>query len=124
MGALQAFSASDADLIVAAMNDEQFRSLCAVMVLEHLPLLPKFATNPDRVEHRAELIGVLAARFATRTRQEWLGVRERNLCVFVCMRGCVDVCVNLLIVTRGLHAGRYAGAQCRGHRSRPRQHCP
>jgi crotonobetainyl-CoA:carnitine CoA-transferase CaiB-like acyl-CoA transferase len=52
----QAFSAKDGALIVAVGNDSQFRKLCAVLGLD---ADPRFATNPGRVTHRAELIPLL-----------------------------------------------------------------
>jgi crotonobetainyl-CoA:carnitine CoA-transferase CaiB-like acyl-CoA transferase len=52
----QGFSAKDGDLIIAVGNDSQFRKLCSVLGLE---VDPRFATNPGRVTHRAELIPLL-----------------------------------------------------------------
>jgi crotonobetainyl-CoA:carnitine CoA-transferase CaiB-like acyl-CoA transferase len=54
----QSFAACDGDLIIAVGNDAQFAKLCRVL---DLPLAadPRFATNPDRVTNRAELIPLL-----------------------------------------------------------------
>ena len=60
----QGFAASDGDLIIAVGNDGQFRKLCTVL---DLPLADdvRFATNPARVEHRAEMIPILSTAIAT-----------------------------------------------------------
>lgn len=60
----QSFAASDGDLIIAVGNDGQFRKLCGVLAL---PLAddPRFATNPARVENRAEMIPLLSAAIGT-----------------------------------------------------------
>ena len=56
----QSFVCADGDLIIAVGNDGQFRKLCEVL---NLPLAddPRFATNPERVRHRAALIAALTA---------------------------------------------------------------
>lgn len=54
----QAFAASDGDLIIAVGNDAQFAKLCRVLDLP-LDTDARFATNPARVVHRAELIPLL-----------------------------------------------------------------
>ncbi len=63
----QAFEARDGTLVVAVGNDTQFRALLGVL---HLTDDARFMTNPQRVARRAELIPILAARFADRGRDE------------------------------------------------------
>jgi len=57
----QAFAARDGELMVAAPNDRLFAALAGVL---ELPDDPRFASNPDRVAHRDELVALLAERFA------------------------------------------------------------
>jgi len=42
-------------VFIAGANDRLWQRLAAVIGLEHLVAEPRFATNPDRVQHRAEL---------------------------------------------------------------------
>jgi crotonobetainyl-CoA:carnitine CoA-transferase CaiB-like acyl-CoA transferase len=55
----QVFPTRDGELMIVAGNDKLFRGLCAVL---ELPEEPRFATNPDRVVHRAELAALIEAR--------------------------------------------------------------
>ncbi len=68
----QVFRASDRDFVIACGNDSQFVSLCRAIGLPDLPADPRFRRNSDRVVHRAEVIGILAAHFLTGTAQEWI----------------------------------------------------
>jgi len=65
----QAFAARDGHLVVAVGNDAQFRRLLGVL---NLTADERFATNPDRVAHRAELVPWLAVAIGTRERDELL----------------------------------------------------
>jgi formyl-CoA transferase len=68
----EVFDAADGQLILAVGNDGQFRRCCDVTGLPHLADDPRFATNPARVMHRAELIRLLQAALARRTVHEWV----------------------------------------------------
>jgi crotonobetainyl-CoA:carnitine CoA-transferase CaiB-like acyl-CoA transferase len=72
----QVFRATDGFLIVAVGNDGQFARFCEVAGLESLATDPRYATNPARVAHRDELVGVIAARLAGRPAAEWLAALE------------------------------------------------
>jgi crotonobetainyl-CoA:carnitine CoA-transferase CaiB-like acyl-CoA transferase len=65
----QAFRTSDGELMVTAGNDRLFRALCEALAV---PPDPRFATNPDRVAHREELVELLSARFREETSATWL----------------------------------------------------
>ena len=65
----ETFATADGELAVAAANDGLFARLCEV--LERSDLL-HFATNPERVEHREELVAELGRVFATATADEWV----------------------------------------------------
>jgi crotonobetainyl-CoA:carnitine CoA-transferase CaiB-like acyl-CoA transferase len=62
---------ADADLIVAAANDGQFRRLCEVLDLPGVPEDPRFARNADRTKNREELRPILVERLAKRGAVEW-----------------------------------------------------
>jgi crotonobetainyl-CoA:carnitine CoA-transferase CaiB-like acyl-CoA transferase len=67
----QVFEAADAPLVVACGNDGQFARLSAALGLD-LHADPRFATNAGRLGHRAEVVGVLAARIGAMARAEVL----------------------------------------------------
>jgi crotonobetainyl-CoA:carnitine CoA-transferase CaiB-like acyl-CoA transferase len=68
----QDFETSSGRIAVAAANDGLFRALCSVMGLDELSSDERFATNAGRVEHREELVPVLAGRLRERSAEEWL----------------------------------------------------
>src|SRR5215212_8745738 len=68
----QDFETSSGRIAVAAANDGLFRALCSAMGLEQLSSDERFATNAARVEHRGELVPVLADRFRERSAEQWL----------------------------------------------------
>jgi crotonobetainyl-CoA:carnitine CoA-transferase CaiB-like acyl-CoA transferase len=68
----QAFACSDGQLVVAAGNDRLFAALCEALGVPELAADPRFAGNPDRVEHRDELAALLGERFALESRAGWL----------------------------------------------------
>ncbi len=69
----QTFDASDKEIAIAAGNDAQFEKLCEAIGREDLAADERYATNPDRVANRQELVEVLQEEFSKRTAQEWLG---------------------------------------------------
>lgn len=70
----QAVKASDEWFNIAVGNNQQFARLCSALDVPELAEDPRFATNPDRVKNRAQLIPLLAERFVTRTAVEWLQI--------------------------------------------------
>jgi crotonobetainyl-CoA:carnitine CoA-transferase CaiB-like acyl-CoA transferase len=68
----QTFRASDSDFVVAVGNDRQFSALCALIDLPELATDARFATNPGRVENRAQLIAILQTAFSQRSASEWV----------------------------------------------------
>lgn len=68
----QAFQTSDGYMVVACGNDRLYQNLCRLLGREDLATDPRFATNPQRVVNRAELVPVLQEAFLRRTTGEWL----------------------------------------------------
>lgn len=68
----QVFASADGELMIAAANDRLFVALCEALELPGLAREPRFATNPQRVEHREDLVPVLAERLAGETSATWL----------------------------------------------------
>lgn len=65
------FRTADRLLVIAAGNDAHFAALCAELGVPELAADPRFATNKDRVAHRAEVTAVLSERLATRPAAYW-----------------------------------------------------
>jgi crotonobetainyl-CoA:carnitine CoA-transferase CaiB-like acyl-CoA transferase len=65
----QSFAARDGELMVATPNDRLFAALLGAL---ELPDDPRFATNPERVAQRDELVALLGARFAEEDVDTWV----------------------------------------------------
>ncbi|GAB1738355.1 hypothetical protein NU219Hw_g3166t1 [Hortaea werneckii] len=63
-------------LALAANNDRQFRTLCQRIDREDLSRDDRFTTNAQRVEHRADMDGILDSIFASKTSREWIEVLD------------------------------------------------
>jgi crotonobetainyl-CoA:carnitine CoA-transferase CaiB-like acyl-CoA transferase len=72
----QAFATADGYLMLAVGNDSQFARFCAATGVPELSSDPRYATNLQRVRHRAELVPVVARVLATRGTREWLATLE------------------------------------------------
>lgn len=68
----QAFQTSDGFLAVGCGNDRLYQALCRLLEREDLATDPRFATNPQRVARRDELVPELVAAFRQRTTDQWL----------------------------------------------------
>ena len=60
-------------LILACGNDKQFAAVCTVMGQDWIAD-ERFATNPQRVKNRAELVPLMQAVFMSKERDAWLGL--------------------------------------------------
>ncbi len=69
----QTFDASDKPLVVAVGNNSQFVALCEVIGRPELASDERYATNPDRVANRVELVEMLQDEFHKKTADEWAG---------------------------------------------------
>ncbi|MCA1185317.1 MULTISPECIES: CaiB/BaiF CoA-transferase family protein [unclassified Saccharopolyspora] len=67
----EALPTRDGHITVGANNERLWRRLCAVLDRPELPADERFATNTDRVRHRAELAAELATTLRTRDTEEW-----------------------------------------------------
>jgi formyl-CoA transferase len=68
----ETFRARDKYVNVAVGNDAQFARFCALLGAPGLAADPRFATNPARVEHRTELVGILAEHLLEEDAAKWL----------------------------------------------------
>jgi len=72
----QCFRTADGYLMLAVGNDGQFARFCAAAGAPGLASDPRFATNTDRVAHRAELVPIVEALVRERTTREWMDALE------------------------------------------------
>ena len=68
----QAFAARDGYLVIATRQEVFWKKLCVVLDRPELADDPRFATNPKRLKHRADLVPILEGILKTRTAAEWL----------------------------------------------------
>ncbi len=68
----QAFHTRDGYVVVSCGNDRLFQALCQLLEREDLATDPRFATNPQRVRNRQELVPALQEEFLHRSTEEWL----------------------------------------------------
>ncbi len=68
----QAFAARDGYLVIATRQEVFWKKLCVVLDRPELADDPRFATNPERLKHRADLVPLLEGILKTRTAAEWL----------------------------------------------------
>jgi crotonobetainyl-CoA:carnitine CoA-transferase CaiB-like acyl-CoA transferase len=67
----ETFATADGELAVAVGSERQWPRFCEALGLPELAADPRFATNGDRVERRAELRPTLTQRFAERSTAAW-----------------------------------------------------
>ena len=72
----ETFTTADGAIAIAVGSERQWPRLCAAIGAPELARDPRFASNGDRVEARALLRPVLAARFGMRSTAAWLAVLE------------------------------------------------
>jgi crotonobetainyl-CoA:carnitine CoA-transferase CaiB-like acyl-CoA transferase len=72
----QDFPTADGDMILAIGNDGQFARFCAIAGHPEWATDPRFATNPQRVAHRGELIPLLRRTTVLRTTRDWIAALE------------------------------------------------
>jgi len=69
----QTFAAADGDVVVAVGNDGQYRKFCIeVLELPDLATDPRFLTNPQRSQNRADLIPPIEAAMKAKPRAWWI----------------------------------------------------
>lgn len=72
------FKTKDGTYIALAVgNDRQWQDFCRLAGLDHLAHDPRFATNPQRVIHREELIPLVAEAMLQKTADQWLEELDR-----------------------------------------------
>ena len=68
----QAFQTRNGYVVVSCGNDRLYQALCHLLGRDELATDPRFATNPERVRHREELVPILQELFRQRDTEDWL----------------------------------------------------
>ena len=68
----QSFSASDGQFIIGCANQGLWERMCRAIGQDAMLDDPRYTTNTDRVDHRAECVGELSALFAQKTTAHWV----------------------------------------------------
>ncbi|KAA0009782.1 CoA transferase [Billgrantia pellis] len=69
----QPFPTVDGEKVIIAIgNDGQFQRFCRAVGRPELAEDPRFATNPERVRHRLELVPILVEITRSRTAADWM----------------------------------------------------
>ncbi len=68
----ETFHTADGEIAVAVGSERQWPRFCEALGLATLAADPRFATNGDRVDHRADLRPILADRLRERSTAAWL----------------------------------------------------
>jgi glutaryl-CoA transferase len=102
----QTFEASDGALVVAVGNDPQWRRLCEALGEPERAADARWASNPERVLRREEVVSWLAARFAREPRAVWLERLQAAQVPAGPLRGMDEVVRDPALRSRGMvHAG-------------------
>ncbi len=72
----ETFGTADGQIAMAVGSERQWRRFCEALGMPTLADERRFATNGDRVVHRAELRRILAARLRGRSTADWLTALE------------------------------------------------
>jgi crotonobetainyl-CoA:carnitine CoA-transferase CaiB-like acyl-CoA transferase len=70
----QSFRTRDGHIAVACGNDGLYAGLCRLLQREDLITDARFATNPQRQQHRHELVPILQEIFRQRDTDDWLAI--------------------------------------------------
>ena len=71
------YRAADGFFVIAAGNDAMFAHLCKTLDLPLNPADPRFATNAERVAHRAELVPLLRQVTVQQNTAAWIEALEK-----------------------------------------------
>ncbi len=73
----QVFRTEDGWITVGASQQGFFTALCDLLGLPELAADPRFASNAERVNHNAELVGLLAEKLRQAPSEHWLAALEK-----------------------------------------------
>ena len=83
------FKAKDGmELVIAALNDHMWQSLCSVLGCQELLADARFASARDRAKNRDVLVPLIEQRFLARPADEWMQLLEQANFLSSRRRGC------------------------------------
>jgi formyl-CoA transferase len=74
----QSFQTADGFLVIGVASESIWKRFCAAIGKTELANDPCYLKNADRVEHRQELIAILAAIFKSGSTENWLSVLNKG----------------------------------------------
>ena len=72
----RSYKTQDGDILFGGGNDKLFGVLCDRLGFSEWKTDARFVTNSDRVQHRAEIDGMIESTTVQKTTQEWLDIFE------------------------------------------------
>ena len=99
----QDFPTADGDMILAIGNDGQFARFCEIAGRAEWSSDERFATNAERVRHRAELIPLLRQTTVMKTTAQWIALLESAAVPCGPINDLAGVFADPQVVHRGLH---------------------
>lgn len=79
-------------LVLAHLDpDRYWPKVCKALGMEDLENDPKFNSIPARSKHAKELVGIMDKRFATKTRDEWMDILQKEGCIFTPIQSPTEV---------------------------------
>lgn len=80
-------------IVIAHLQpDKYWPKVCKAVGIEEFRDDPRFGGIAERAEHAEELVAILDARFATKTRDEWMEVLKKEGCIFTPVQSPIEVC--------------------------------
>lgn len=99
----QAFETADGYVVVAVATERMWERFCAALGREDLVDDERFATNADRVEHRAELDRILEAAFADVDSETAVELMSKADVAASRVEDMSDIFANPQVDARGMH---------------------
>jgi crotonobetainyl-CoA:carnitine CoA-transferase CaiB-like acyl-CoA transferase len=79
-------------IVIAHLQpDKYWPIVCKALGLQEIVDDPRFGSIPGRAEHAAELVAIFDARFATKTRDEWMKTLKEGGCICTPIQSAIEV---------------------------------
>lgn len=74
----QPFPTADGQVIIAIGNNSQFQQFCKLIEQSELATQTRFATNPERVKNRVDLVAIMSGITQQQTSKHWVELLSKN----------------------------------------------